>query len=77
MTGADYSIADIPLLGWERNLIGFYEARELVGFDRDRGFARLLEVELMLRGVIRERRRRLGFRPLANKLARRESLDLA
>ena len=31
---ADYSIADISLLGWVLNLIGFYEARELVGFDR-------------------------------------------
>jgi hypothetical protein len=31
---AGYSIADISLLGWVRNLIGFYEARELVGFDR-------------------------------------------
>jgi GST-like protein len=47
--GADYSIADILLLGWVRNLIGFYEARELVGVDRflhvqpwlDRGLARL------------------------------------
>jgi len=29
----------------------------------------------MLRGVIRERTRRLGFRLLANELARRESLD--
>ena len=29
----DYSIADIALLGWVRNLISFYEARELVGFD--------------------------------------------
>jgi GST-like protein len=32
--GPDYSIADISLLGWVRNLIGFYEAREMVGFDR-------------------------------------------
>lgn len=32
--GADYSIADISLLGWVGNLIGFYEARDLVGFDR-------------------------------------------
>src|SRR5262249_42729115 len=32
--GADYTIADISLLGWVRNLIGFYEAREVVGFDR-------------------------------------------
>ena len=46
--GADYSIADISLLGWVRNLVGFYEARELVGFDGfshvqawlDRGLAR-------------------------------------
>ncbi|MGY3076917.1 hypothetical protein ACVWZZ_003288 [Bradyrhizobium sp. LM6.10] len=30
----------------------------------------------MLRGVIRERTRRLGFRLLANELARRESPDL-
>ena len=29
----DYSIADISMLGWVRNLIGFYEARELVEFD--------------------------------------------
>jgi len=44
----DYSIADIATLGWVRNLITFYEARELVGFDSfnnvavwlDRGLAR-------------------------------------
>ena len=29
----DYSIADIATLGWVRNLITFYEARELVEFD--------------------------------------------
>jgi GST-like protein len=29
----DYSIADVSTLGWVRNLIGFYEARELVAFD--------------------------------------------
>jgi GST-like protein len=28
----DYSIADISLLGWVRNLIGFYNARELVDY---------------------------------------------
>ncbi|HEY1215760.1 MAG TPA: glutathione binding-like protein, partial [Bryobacteraceae bacterium] len=46
--GEAYTIADISLLGWVRNLIGFYEARELVGFDRfatvqrwfDRGLVR-------------------------------------
>ncbi|CAN5592010.1 glutathione S-transferase N-terminal domain-containing protein [soil metagenome] len=31
--GDDYSIADISMLGWVRNLIGFYEAAELVGFE--------------------------------------------
>jgi GSH-dependent disulfide-bond oxidoreductase len=31
--GDDYTIADISLLGWVRNLIGFYEARDLVAFD--------------------------------------------
>ena len=29
----DYTIADISMLGWVRNLIGFYGARDLVGFD--------------------------------------------
>lgn len=44
----DYSIADVATLGWVRNLVGFYEARDLVAFDRlknvpgwlDRGLAR-------------------------------------
>ncbi|MEP9375290.1 glutathione S-transferase N-terminal domain-containing protein [Aquabacter sp. CN5-332] len=29
----DYTIADISLIGWVRNLVGFYGARELVEFD--------------------------------------------
>ncbi len=29
----EYTIADVSLLGWVRNLIGFYGARELVEFD--------------------------------------------
>jgi GSH-dependent disulfide-bond oxidoreductase len=32
--GDEYTIADISMLGWVRNLIGFYGAGELVGFDR-------------------------------------------
>jgi len=32
--GDDYTIADISLLGWVRNLIGFYGAGELVEFDK-------------------------------------------
>jgi len=31
--GQEYSIADIAIFPWVRNLIGFYEARDLVGFD--------------------------------------------
>ena len=31
--GDAYSIADIATLGWVNNLVTFYEARELVGFD--------------------------------------------
>ena len=32
--GDDYSIADIAIFPWVRNLIGFYGARELVHYDR-------------------------------------------
>src|ERR1700749_3700530 len=31
--GADYTIADISLLGWVRNLVGFYGAGALVEYD--------------------------------------------
>lgn len=31
--GEDYTIADIATLGWVRNLITYYEARELIGYD--------------------------------------------
>ncbi|MFK8254005.1 glutathione S-transferase N-terminal domain-containing protein [Ancylobacter terrae] len=31
--GEEYTIADIAHLGWVRNLIGFYGARDLVAFD--------------------------------------------
>ncbi len=48
MMDDEYTIADISMLGWVRNLIGFYGAAELVGFDGfanvsawlDRGLAR-------------------------------------
>jgi GST-like protein len=48
-----YSIADISLLGWVRNLIGFYEARELVGFDRFKNVQRWLDRGLLRPGVQR------------------------
>lgn len=46
--GRRITIADISMLGWVRNLIGFYGARDLVAFDDfksvsawlDRGLAR-------------------------------------
>jgi GST-like protein len=41
--GDDYTIADISMLGWVRNLITFYEARELVGFDAFANVAAWLE----------------------------------
>ncbi|MGD9912729.1 MAG: glutathione binding-like protein [Rhizobiaceae bacterium] len=31
--GDEFTIADVSMLGWVRNLVGFYEAGELVGFD--------------------------------------------
>lgn len=40
--GEDYSIADISILGWVRNLVGFYGAGELVGYDRFRHVQRWL-----------------------------------
>jgi GST-like protein len=39
----EYTIADISMLGWARNLIGFYGARELVGFDEYKNVAAWLE----------------------------------
>jgi GST-like protein len=39
----DYSIADISMFGWVRNLIGFYGARDLVVFDEFKNVAGWLE----------------------------------
>src|ERR1700759_5513335 len=41
--GDDYTIADISMLGWVRNLIGFYEAGDLVGFSDFKHVAAWLE----------------------------------
>ena len=41
--GDDYTIADISMLGWVRNLIGFYGAGELVGFSELRHVPAWLE----------------------------------
>ncbi len=42
MMGGDYSIADIAIFPWVRNLIGFYAAGDLVGFDAFPEVARVL-----------------------------------
>ena len=42
--GAHYSIADIATFPWVRNLVGFYEAGELVGFDDFAQVKRVLAV---------------------------------
>ena len=43
MLGRDYSIADIAIFPWVRNLVGFYEAREMVQFDRFAQVQRVLD----------------------------------
>jgi len=40
--GDEYTIADIATFPWVNNLIGFYGARELVGFDEFKNVARVL-----------------------------------
>ena len=42
--GSDYSIADIAVFPWVRNLVGFYEAGELVGWGSYPQVQRVLEV---------------------------------
>ncbi|SEJ79063.1 glutathione binding-like protein [Achromobacter sp. NFACC18-2] len=41
--GDQYTIADIAIFPWVRNLVGFYEAGELVGFPQFKNVARVLE----------------------------------
>ncbi len=41
--GDEYTIADIAILPWVRNLVGFYGAGELVEFSRFKNIARVLE----------------------------------
>jgi GST-like protein len=51
--GTDYSIADIATFPWVRNLIGFYEARELVGFEDFPNVNRVLEAFVARPAVVK------------------------
>ncbi|MET3441668.1 GST-like protein [Variovorax paradoxus] len=43
VAGDSYTIADIAIFPWVRNLVGFYEAGDLVGFGEFKNVARVLE----------------------------------
>ena len=51
--GDDYSIADIATFPWVRNLIGFYEAGDLVGINNFPNVTRVLENFLQRPAVIK------------------------
>ncbi|WP_284617794.1 glutathione S-transferase N-terminal domain-containing protein [Aquabacterium humicola] len=51
--GDEYTIADIAVLPWVRNLVGFYGAAELVQFDRFKQVGRVLEAFLQRPAVQR------------------------
>ena len=51
--GADYSIADIAIFPWVRNLIGFYDAGDLVGFQEFPEVARVLEAFVARPAVVK------------------------
>jgi GST-like protein len=43
ITGEEYTIADIATFPWVNNLVGFYGAGELVGFDAFPNIQRVLK----------------------------------
>ncbi|MFT3905050.1 MAG: glutathione S-transferase N-terminal domain-containing protein [Steroidobacteraceae bacterium] len=53
MMGSVYTIADIAIFPWVRNLIGFYGAGELVGFKDFPNVARVLDAFVARPAVIR------------------------
>jgi GST-like protein len=53
LVGEPYTIADIATFPWIRNLIGFYDARALVGFDDFSHVARALAAFLARPAVVR------------------------
>ena len=73
MMGDAYGIADIAIFPWVRNLVGFYEARELVGFDDHANVARVLDAFVarpaVVRGLAIPKR---GFMRRTRRMARRD-----
>jgi GST-like protein len=51
--GDEYTIADIATFPWLNNLVGFYEAREIVGFDEFGNVGRVLKAFLQRPAVAR------------------------
>ena len=51
--GSEYTIADIATFPWIRNLVGFYDARDLVGFDDFGHVVRVLEAFVARPAVVR------------------------
>ena len=53
MLGDAYSIADIAIFPWVRNLVGFYGAADLVGFAEFKQVQRVLDAFVQRPAVIR------------------------
>ena len=53
LVGDAYTIADIATFPWVRNLIGFYEAGDLVGFKDFANVARVLDTFVARPAVVR------------------------
>lgn len=53
MMGDQYTIADIAIFPWIRSLVGFYEAGEMVGFDKFKNVARVLEAFVARPAVVK------------------------
>ena len=53
MLGDDYSIVDIAIFPWVRNLVGFYEAGALVGFEQFAQVRRVLDAFVARPAVLR------------------------
>jgi GSH-dependent disulfide-bond oxidoreductase len=51
--GSDYGIADIAIFPWVRNLVGFYGAGDLVGFDAFANVQRVLAAFVARPAVVR------------------------